>query len=64
MNFREWLFNKNEVSTSTANVAGFACPMMGVVRRDWTKPRTLTFKGWEKEDGDIQQTVRSKRSKK
>jgi predicted double-glycine peptidase len=32
--FSKWL-SKNETSTSTGDIAGFARPMMGVVRRDW-----------------------------
>ncbi len=34
MQFKNWL-KINEVGTSTANIAVFARPMMGVVRRNW-----------------------------
>lgn len=34
LTFADWL-RKDEVSTSTANIAGFARPMMGIVRRKW-----------------------------
>ena len=34
LTFADWL-RKDEVSTSTANIAGFARPMMAIVRRKW-----------------------------
>lgn len=34
LTFADWL-RKDEVSTSTASIAGFARPMMGIVRRKW-----------------------------
>lgn len=40
--FKTWL-KTNEVATSTANIAGFARPVMGVVRRKWLGP-------WGEED--------------
>lgn len=41
-NFATWL-TKNEVSTSTGDVAGFARPMMDIVRRN-------SFGVWSTED--------------
>lgn len=48
MNFKDWLINrKNEVSTSTADVANFSRPLGDVHRRRWPDSVALKDSGFK-----------------